>query len=115
MPCTCIVFGFYDFCRVHKALGVTLGVNPATAAGVANVVMKMSDADALIDAEAAKVPAARGPYKQREAENSTKTLSELHSESTAFSTGLSQNHQPVFHSLSPDLSTGPCSHLSNAR
>jgi hypothetical protein len=51
---------FYNFCRVHK----TLGVNPATAAGVANVVMKMSDADA----EAAKVPAARGPYKKREAE-----------------------------------------------
>jgi hypothetical protein len=83
---------FYNFCRVQKTLGVTLGVNPATAAGVANSVMKMSDADALIDAEAAKVPAARGPYKQREAEISTKTLPELHNESTGFSTGLSQNH-----------------------
>jgi hypothetical protein len=59
---------FYNFCRVHKTLGATLGVSPATVAGVANAVMKMSDADALIDAEAAKVPAARGPYnsvKQR--------------------------------------------------
>ncbi len=50
---------FYNFCRVHKTLGVT----PAMAAGVAPVVMKMTDVVGLIDARA--VPAIRGTYKKR--------------------------------------------------
>lgn len=56
-----LYFVFYNFCRIHKTLGVT----PAMAAGVANVVMKMSDVVGLIDARAAETPIVRGPYKKR--------------------------------------------------
>jgi IS1 family transposase len=59
-----LYFVFYNFCRVHKTLGVT----PAMAAGVANVVMKMSDVVGLIDARAAETPMVRGPYKKRVAD-----------------------------------------------
>src|SRR5260221_8256098 len=57
-----LYFVFYNFCRVHKTLGVT----PAMAAGVVETVMKMTDVIGLIDAQA--VPAVRGPYKKRDAE-----------------------------------------------
>jgi hypothetical protein len=53
-----LYFFFYNFCRVHKTLGAT----PAMAAGVADRVMKMEDAVALIDAA---IPAQMlGPYKK---------------------------------------------------
>jgi len=58
-----LYFVFYNFCRVHKTTGVT----PAMASGIVETVMKMSDVVALIDA-ANPVPAARGPYKKREAD-----------------------------------------------
>jgi hypothetical protein len=56
-----LYFVFYNFCRGHKTLGVT----PAMAAGVAPVLMNMTDVVGLIDTEAAKVPSVRGPYKKR--------------------------------------------------
>ncbi|HEV3235763.1 MAG TPA: IS1 family transposase [Gemmataceae bacterium] len=56
-----LYFVFYNFCRVHKTLGVT----PAMASGLVETVMKMTDVVGLIDAMAAKVPAVRGPYKKR--------------------------------------------------
>jgi IS1 family transposase len=40
-----LYFVFYNFCRVHKTLGVT----PAMAAGVANVVMNMTDVARMVD------------------------------------------------------------------
>jgi hypothetical protein len=55
-----LYFVFYNFCRVHKTLGAT----PAMAAGLVDRVLKMTDVVALIDAEAAKVPMVRGPYKK---------------------------------------------------
>lgn len=55
-----LYFVFYNFCRVHKTLGVT----PAMASGLVETVMKMTDVVALIDA-ANPVPAVRGPYKKR--------------------------------------------------
>ncbi|HXL14077.1 MAG TPA: IS1 family transposase [Bradyrhizobium sp.] len=55
-----LYFVFYNFCRVHK----TLGANPAMATGLTDRIMKMTDVVALIDAEAAKVPMVRGPYKK---------------------------------------------------
>ncbi len=55
-----LYFVWYNFCRVHKTLGVT----PAMAAGVAPVLMDMSDVIALIDARES-APAKRGPYKKR--------------------------------------------------
>jgi IS1 family transposase len=58
-----LYFVFYNFCRVHKTLGAT----PAMASGLVETVMKMKDVVALIDA-ANPVPAVRGPYKKREAE-----------------------------------------------
>jgi hypothetical protein len=58
-----LYFVWYNFCRVHKTLGVT----PAMAAGVAPVLMSMTDVVGLIDA-ANPVPAIRGPYKKRNAE-----------------------------------------------
>jgi hypothetical protein len=54
-------FVFHKFCRVHKTLGVT----PAMPAGIVDRVMHMKDVVGLIDAEAAKVPAVRGPYKKQ--------------------------------------------------
>lgn len=57
-----LYFVFYNFCRVHKTLGVT----PAMAAGLTETVMKMSDVVGLIDAIAAKEPTVRGPYKKRD-------------------------------------------------
>jgi hypothetical protein len=56
-----LYFVFYNFCRVHKTLGAT----PAMAAGLVDRVMHMKDVVELIDAEAAKVPVIRGPYKKR--------------------------------------------------
>jgi IS1 family transposase len=55
-----LYFVFYNFCRVHKTLGVT----PAMAAGVAPVLMSMADIVGMIDA-ANPVAALRGPYKKR--------------------------------------------------
>lgn len=55
-----LYFVFYNFCRVHKTLGVT----PAMASGLIETVLKMSDIVALIDA-ANLAPAVRGPYKRR--------------------------------------------------
>ena len=55
-----LYFVWYNFLRIHKTLGVT----PAMAAGLVNVVMDMSDVVALIDA-ANPVPAVRGPYKKQ--------------------------------------------------
>ena len=59
-----LYFLFYNFCRVHKTLGVT----PAMAAGVTDRIMKMTDVVGLIDA-ANPVPAVRGPYKKAEISN----------------------------------------------
>jgi IS1 family transposase len=56
-----LYFVFYNFCRVHKTLGAT----PAMASGLLDRVLKMTDVAALIDAR--DVPAVRGPYKKREA------------------------------------------------
>jgi IS1 family transposase len=58
-----LYFVFYNFCRVHKTLGVT----PAMAAGVAPVLMNMADVVGLIDARA-EMPKVRGPYKKKNAE-----------------------------------------------
>lgn len=58
-----LYFVFYNFCRVHKTLGAT----PAMASGLIDRVMKMTDVVALIDT-ANPVPAIRGPYKKREAD-----------------------------------------------
>lgn len=58
-----LYFVFYNFCRIHKTLGAT----PAMALGLVETVMKMTDVVALIDA-ANPVPAVRGPYKKRVAE-----------------------------------------------
>lgn len=58
-----LYFVFYNFCRVHKTLDAT----PAMASGLIDRVMKMTDVVALIDA-ASPVPAVRGPYKKREAD-----------------------------------------------
>lgn len=53
---------WYNFCRVHKTLGVT----PAMAAGLLDRVMKMTDVVALINVRGA--PAVRGTYKKKTAE-----------------------------------------------
>lgn len=55
-----LYFFWYNFCRVHKTLGVT----PAMASGLVETVMHMSDCVALIDA-AKPAPAVRGHYKKR--------------------------------------------------
>lgn len=55
-----LYFVFYNFCRVHKTLGVT----PAMASGLVETVMKMTDVVALIDV-ANPVSAVRGPYKKQ--------------------------------------------------
>jgi hypothetical protein len=57
-----LYFFWYNFCRVHKTLGVT----PAMASGLVETVMWMSDCVALIDAKQA--PQARGPYQKRAVE-----------------------------------------------
>jgi IS1 family transposase len=54
-----LYFVFYNFCRVHKTLGVT----PAMASGLVDRVMKMADIVAMIDAR--QEPTARGPYKKK--------------------------------------------------
>jgi hypothetical protein len=54
-----LYFVFYNFCRVHKTLGAT----PAMASGLIDRIMTMTNVVALIDAEAVKMPANRGPYK----------------------------------------------------
>src|SRR5947209_18784366 len=59
-----LYFVFYNFCRVHKTLGVT----PAMAAGLVDRVLHMKNVVEMIDAQAAKIPAVRGPYKKRDAE-----------------------------------------------
>ena len=52
---------WYNFLRIHKTLKVT----PAMAARITDKLMDMSDIVGMIDAEAAKVPAVRGPYKKQ--------------------------------------------------
>ncbi|QQO20107.1 IS1 family transposase [Bradyrhizobium diazoefficiens] len=54
-----LYFAFYNFCRVHKTLGVT----PAMAAGLIETPVKMDGIIKMID-EASPVRA-RGPYKKR--------------------------------------------------
>jgi hypothetical protein len=49
-------FIFYNYCRIHKTLGVT----PAMAAGLVERVMHMTDVVGLIDARAAEMPMVRG-------------------------------------------------------
>jgi IS1 family transposase len=56
-----LYFVFYNFCRVHKTLGVT----PAMASGLVDTIMHMRDIVRLIDM-ANPVPAVRGLYKKRE-------------------------------------------------
>ena len=57
-----LYFFWYNFCRVHKTLGVT----PAMASGLVDHVLKMETAVAMIDA---RVPAqVRSPYKKRAVE-----------------------------------------------
>lgn len=55
---------WYNFLRIHKTLRVT----PAMAAGLSQTVMDWADIVEAMDADF--VPAKRGPYKKREAENS---------------------------------------------
>jgi IS1 family transposase len=54
-----LYFFWYNFCRVHKTLGVT----PAMASGLVETVVHMEDCVALIDAKQA--PKLRGPYQKR--------------------------------------------------
>lgn len=54
---------YYNFVRIHKTLRVT----PAMAAGVADRLWEIGDIVALIEAEEAKQPRKRGPYKKRAA------------------------------------------------
>jgi hypothetical protein len=61
-----LYFVFYNFCRIHKTLGVT----PATAADVAPVLMKMADAVGMIDAKTAETATVRGPYRKKVDETS---------------------------------------------
>jgi hypothetical protein len=61
-----LYFVFYNFCRIHKTLGVT----PAMAAGVAPVPMNMADAVGMIDAKAAETATVRGPYRKKVDETS---------------------------------------------
>jgi hypothetical protein len=56
-----LYFVFYNFCRVHKTLGVT----PAMASGLVETVMNMADVVGLIDAKAAEAPMVRGSYKKK--------------------------------------------------
>jgi hypothetical protein len=56
-----LYFVFYNFCSVHKTLGVT----SAMAAGVAPVLMNMADVVGLIEAKAAGTPAVRGTYRKK--------------------------------------------------
>nr|WP_249142082.1 IS1 family transposase [Bradyrhizobium diazoefficiens] len=56
-----LYFFWYNWCRVHKTLGVT----PAMASGLVDHVLKMETCIALIDAKQA--PKVRGPYKKRQA------------------------------------------------
>jgi IS1 family transposase len=51
---------YYNFVRIHKTLRVT----PAMAAGVTDRLWEIGDIVALIEAEEAKLPAKRGPYKK---------------------------------------------------
>lgn len=55
-----LYFFWYNFCRVHKTLGVT----PAVGAGITNRIHKMEDIVAVIDVNNA--PTVRGTYKKRE-------------------------------------------------
>jgi IS1 family transposase len=59
-----LYFVFYNFCRIHK----TLGVSPAMEAGVSERLWSLEDVAAKID-ELAPVPKPRGPYKKRENSN----------------------------------------------
>ena len=54
-----IYFYWYNWCRVHKTLGIT----PAMAAGLSDRIMKMDDILAALDVEQA--PKQRGPYRKR--------------------------------------------------
>jgi len=52
---------YYNFVRIHKTLRVT----PAMAAGVTGNLWEIGDIVALIEAEEAKLPPKRGPYKKQ--------------------------------------------------
>ena len=55
-------FMYYNFVKQHKSLG---GISPAMAAGVTDKLWEMKDVVALIEAEEAKAPKKRGPYKKK--------------------------------------------------
>lgn len=56
-------FMYYNFVRIHATLRIT----PAMAAGVTGKLWEIGDIVALIEANEAKTPLVRGPYKKREA------------------------------------------------
>lgn len=70
-----LYFVWYNFLRVHKTLGVT----PAMAAGLVNVVLDMSDVVNLVDQREGP-PKKRGPYIKRQpvAEIQTETPPVVH-------------------------------------
>jgi hypothetical protein len=55
---------YYNFARIHKTLRVT----PAMAAGVSDRLWEIGDIVALLEAEEAKQPTKRRPYKKSAAE-----------------------------------------------
>ena len=55
-------FMYYNFVKQHKSLG---GISPAMAAGVTDKLWEMKDVVAVIEAEEAKAPKKRGPYKKK--------------------------------------------------
>ena len=55
-----LYFVFYNLCRIHKSLKVSL----AMAAGVSNTLWSLENVVANID-EMAPAPKPRGPYKKR--------------------------------------------------
>ena len=55
-----LYFIFYNLRRVRNTLGVT----PAMASVLVEIVTKMADVVGLINAEAAKIPTVRGPYRK---------------------------------------------------
>ena len=56
-----IYFVYYNFCRIHKSLHIT----PAMEAGGSDTVHDLGLIVDLIEAEEAKKPRKRGPYKKR--------------------------------------------------
>lgn len=54
-------FMYYNFVKMHKTLKCT----PAMAAGVTTKLWEMTDVVAMIEAEEAKAPRLRGPYRKK--------------------------------------------------